>query len=44
MLIDMPGGFDFTVADCRSWVKDALFKRTQVARLAGLDGMVVGFK
>ena len=44
MLIETPGGFDFTGADCRTWMKEAGFKRTQVARLAGPDGMVVGFK
>ena len=44
MLVETPGGFDFTGADCRQWMKEAGFKRTQVARLAGPDGMVVGFK
>ena len=44
MLVETPGGFDFTGADCRTWMKEAGFKRTQVARLAGPDGMVVGFK
>ncbi|MCI0428183.1 MAG: acetylserotonin O-methyltransferase [Nitrospiraceae bacterium] len=44
MLIETHGGFDFTGADCRKWMKDAGFKRTQVVRLAGPDGMVVGFK
>lgn len=44
MLIETHGGFDFTGADCRKWIKDVGFKRTQVVRLAGPDGMVVGFK
>jgi SAM-dependent methyltransferase len=44
MLIETHGGFDFTGADCRKWMKEVGFKRTQVARLAGPDGMVVGFK
>lgn len=44
MLIETHGGFDFTGADCRKWMKEAGFKRTQVAPLAGPDGMVVGFK
>lgn len=44
MLIETHGGFDFTGADCRKWMKEAGFKRTQVTRLAGPDGMVVGFK
>lgn len=44
MLIETRGGFDFTGADCRKWMKDVGFKRTKVERLAGPDGMVVGFK
>ena len=44
MLIETHGGFDFTGADCRKWMKEVGFKRTQVTRLAGPDGMVVGFK
>jgi hypothetical protein len=44
MLIETHGRFDFTGADCRKWVKDAGFKCTRVERLAGLDGMLVGFK
>jgi len=44
MLIETHSGFDFTGADCRKWMKDVGFKRTQVARLAGPDGMVVGYK
>ena len=44
MLIETPGGFDFTGADCRTWMKEAGFKRTHVTRLAGPDSMVVGFK
>jgi SAM-dependent methyltransferase len=44
MLIETHGGFDFTGTDCRKWMKEVGFKRTQVAQLAGPDGMVVGFK
>jgi len=44
MLIETHGGFDFTGADCRKWMKDVGFNRTQVVRLTGPDGMVVGFK
>lgn len=44
MLIETHGGFDFTGADCRKWMKEVGFKRTQVTPLAGPDGMVVGFK
>jgi hypothetical protein len=44
MLIETPGGFDFTGADCRRWMKKAGFKRTKVEKLAGPDSMVIGFK
>lgn len=44
MLIETHGGFDFTGADCRKWMKDAGFSRTRVEPLAGPDGMVIGFK
>jgi SAM-dependent methyltransferase len=44
MLIETHGGFDFTGADCCTWMKEAGFKRTQVTPLAGPDGMVVGYK
>jgi hypothetical protein len=44
MLIETHGGFDFTGADCRKWMKDVGFTRRRVERLAGPDGMVVGFK
>jgi len=44
MLIETHGGFDFTGADCRKWMKEAGFSRTKVAPLTGPDGMVIGFK
>jgi SAM-dependent methyltransferase len=44
MLIETHGGFDFTGADCCKWMKQVGFKRTKVERLAGPEGMVVGFK
>jgi len=44
MLIETHGGFDFTGADCCKWMKDVGFTRTRVKRLAGPDGMVVGYK
>jgi hypothetical protein len=44
MLIETHGGFDFTGADCRMWMKETGFKRTLVTPLAEPDGMVVGFK
>jgi SAM-dependent methyltransferase len=44
MLIETHGGFDFTGADGCQWMKEVGFNRTKVERLAGPDGMVVGFK
>jgi len=44
MLIETHGGFDFTGADCRTWMKNVGFKRTKVERLDGPDGMVIGYK
>jgi hypothetical protein len=44
MLIETPGGFDYTGADCQSWMRDAGFTNTRVEPLAGPDSMVIGFK
>ena len=44
MLIETPGGFDFTGADCQGWMKQAGFRSTRVEHLAGPDSMVVGIK
>lgn len=44
MLIETHGGFDFTGADCRKWMKEAGFSGTKVEALTGPDGMVVGYK
>ena len=44
MLIETPGGFDFTGADCMGWMKEAGFSRTRVEPLVGTDSMVVGIK
>ena len=44
MLIELPGGFDYTGADCSSWMKDTGFRETKVEHLAGPDSMVVGIK
>jgi hypothetical protein len=44
MLIETPGGFDFTGADCQGWMKDVGFKETSVHHLVGPDSMVVGIK
>ncbi len=44
MLIETPGGFDFTGADCEGWMAEAGFRETQVTHLGGPTSMVVGFK
>ena len=40
MLIETPGGFDYTGADCRGWMAEAGFRETYVEHLrrARLDG------
>lgn len=44
MLIETPGGFDYTGADCSSWMREAGFRETRVEHLVGPDSMVVGIK
>ncbi len=44
MLIETPGGFDYSGADCRGWLKDAGFKETRVEHLVGPDSMAIGIK
>ncbi|MEJ0088840.1 MAG: methyltransferase [Limisphaerales bacterium] len=44
MLIETPGGFDYTGADCKQWLRDAGFLETRVEHLAGPDWMVIGIK
>jgi hypothetical protein len=44
MLIETPGGFDYTGADCQSWMREAGFRETRVEHLVGPDSMVVGIK
>ncbi len=44
MLIETPGGFDYTGADCVGWMKEAGFREIHVEHLVGPDSMVVGIK
>ena len=44
MLIETPGGFDFTGADCRTWMQETGFREAYVEHLVGPDSMVVGIK
>ena len=44
MLIETQEGFDYTGADCQSWMASVGFRDTFVEPLAGPDSMVVGIK
>jgi O-methyltransferase domain/Dimerisation domain len=44
MLIETQEGFDYTGADCRSWMAQVGFRETYVEPLIGPDSMVVGIK
>jgi len=44
MLIETPGGFDYTGDDCRDWMAETGFSKSYVEHLVGPDSMVVGIK
>ena len=44
MLIETPGGFDYTGADCTHWMTEAGFSSIRVQHLVGPDSMVIGIK
>ena len=44
MLIETQAGFDYTGADCHSWMADIGFRDSYTEPLAGPDSMVVGIK
>ena len=44
MLIETRGGFDYTGADCQTWLREAGFRQTRVEHLIGPDSMVIGVK
>jgi 2-polyprenyl-3-methyl-5-hydroxy-6-metoxy-1,4-benzoquinol methylase len=44
MLVETPGGFDYTGADCMGWMREAGFRQTRVEPLIGPDSMVVGIQ
>lgn len=44
MLIETPGGFDYTGAECIGWMEEAGFKQCRVEHLVGPDSMVIGIK
>ncbi len=44
MLLETPGGFDYTGAECREWMREAGFREIRVEPLLGPDSMVIGIK
>jgi hypothetical protein len=44
MLIETPGGFDYTAADCIGWMRDAGFRDLRAERLSGPYAMAIGTK
>jgi hypothetical protein len=44
MLIETPGGFDYTGKDCIGWMKEAGFREARVEHLLGPESMVIGIK
>jgi len=44
MLIETPGGFDYTGSDCIGWMNEAGFREARVEHLVGPDSMVIGLK
>jgi hypothetical protein len=44
MLIETPGGFDYTAADCRGWLAEVGFTESYAEHLVGPESMVVGKK
>lgn len=44
MLIETPGGFDYTGKDCSQWMRETGFRETRVEHLIGPDSMVIGIK
>lgn len=44
MLIETPGGFDYTGKDCSQWMHAVGFRETRVEHLFGPDSMVIGIK
>ena len=44
MLIETSGGFDYSGADCKSWMREVGFRNMAVEHLQGPYSMVVGYK
>ncbi|MGB9434214.1 MAG: methyltransferase [Candidatus Acidiferrum sp.] len=44
MLVETPGGFDYTGHDCMGWMKEVGFRETRAEHLVGPESMVIGMK
>jgi hypothetical protein len=44
MLIETPGGFDYTGADCIEWMRSVGLRELQQQHLIGSESMIYGFK
>ena len=44
MLIETPGGFDYSGTDCMGWMYECGFRDCRVEHLIGPDSMVIGIK
>jgi len=44
MLIETPGGFDFTGAQGSAWMREAGFRATRVEAIGGPESMLIGIK
>jgi SAM-dependent methyltransferase len=44
MLVETPGGFDYTGSDCAGWLRDAGFTQIGIEPLVGPHSMAVGIK
>jgi hypothetical protein len=44
LLLETPGGFSYSGAECCAWLREAGFRHTYVHPLVGPDAMVVGIK
>jgi len=44
MLIETAGGFEYTDAECRSWMQEAGFQKIRIESLGGKQTAVIGMK
>jgi SAM-dependent methyltransferase len=44
MLIETPGGFEYTEAECRDWMREAGFRELHVEVLSGLHKALIGIR